>query len=422
MLVDQEDKDAGVGKCASELVKSNAMQAHAKVAIYSCLVNAILMSFKYGLGYFSGSLALKADAIHSLADVVSSFTIFLGIVISDRKTRTFPEGLYKVENLVALASSIFIFFAAYKIGYEALKGHALGKLQNVPLVLFGITFIMVVAFLFSRYELKVGLTIGSPSLVADAKHVATDLLSTFVILFSVIGNVLGYTIDQYVALFVAVLVARIGFHILVDALKVLLDATLDYETLNQIRRILESHPDVIEVVSLGGRSSGRYKFVEASLKMDTRLLREAHEIISGLEEEILDRMPNIDKILIHYEPEQKEFKFYAVTLDASQNDFPDEDTCLSDHFGEAPYFAILRKELRNGKVIVQGYEKNPFVKLERHKGVKVAEFLADMHIDEVVSRADLVGKGSGYALEALQIDYSLTNAETLKDLMRELQE
>ena len=68
-----------------------------------------------------GSLALKADAIHSLADVVSSFTIFLGIVIADRKTRTFPEGLYKVENLVALASSFFIFFAAYEIDEKRLK-------------------------------------------------------------------------------------------------------------------------------------------------------------------------------------------------------------------------------------------------------------------------------------------------------------
>jgi cation diffusion facilitator family transporter len=422
VLVDLEDKDAGAGECATDRVKSNVMQAHAKVAIYSCLVNAILMSFKYGLGHISGSLALKADAIHSLADVVSSFTIFLGIVISDRKTRTFPEGLYKVENLVALASSIFIFFAAYEIGYEALKGHALGKLQNVPLVLFGITSIMAVAFLFSRYELKVGLAIGSPSLVADAKHVATDLLSTFVILFSIIGNMLGYSIDKYVALFVALLVARIGSHILVDALKVLLDATLDYETLNQIRRILESHPDVIEVISLGGRSSGRYKFVEVSLKVDTRLLREAHEIISSLEEEILDLMPSIDKILIHYEPERKEFKFVAVALDVPQNGIPDEDVHLSNHFGEAAYFAILRKELRNGKVIVRGYEKNPFVKLERHKGVKVAEFLAELHIDEVVSRANLVGKGSGYALEALQIDYSLTNAETLRELVQELHE
>jgi divalent metal cation (Fe/Co/Zn/Cd) transporter len=88
---------------------TNQMNGYAKVAIYSCLVNAALMVAKYFLGEASGSLALKADAIHSLADVVSSLTIFLGIVIADRKTKIFPQGLYKVENLVAMLSSLFIF-------------------------------------------------------------------------------------------------------------------------------------------------------------------------------------------------------------------------------------------------------------------------------------------------------------------------
>lgn len=99
------------------------MYGYAKVAIYSCLLNLALMALKYYLGEASGSLALKADAVHSLADVVSSLTIFLGIVIADRKTKAFPQGLYKVENLVALLSSLFIFYASYDICFEALWGN-----------------------------------------------------------------------------------------------------------------------------------------------------------------------------------------------------------------------------------------------------------------------------------------------------------
>jgi len=81
------------------------MKIYARVAIYSCLVNGFLMAVKYSLGEASASLALKADAVHSLADVVSSLSILTGILISDRKTKTFPFGLYKIENLVALISS-----------------------------------------------------------------------------------------------------------------------------------------------------------------------------------------------------------------------------------------------------------------------------------------------------------------------------
>jgi divalent metal cation (Fe/Co/Zn/Cd) transporter len=95
------------------------------------------MLFKYFLGEISGSLALRADAIHSLADVVSSLTIFLGIIISDRKTRTFPEGLYKVENLVALLSSLFIFYAAFEIVWEAIYGSSFGELTHIREVVGG---------------------------------------------------------------------------------------------------------------------------------------------------------------------------------------------------------------------------------------------------------------------------------------------
>ena len=96
------------------------MNIYVKVALLSCLVNGFLMTAKYFLGEVSGSMALKADAVHSLADVVSSLSILGGILISDRKTKTFPFGLYKVENLVALLSSFFIFFAASEIANEAI--------------------------------------------------------------------------------------------------------------------------------------------------------------------------------------------------------------------------------------------------------------------------------------------------------------
>jgi cation diffusion facilitator family transporter len=398
------------------------MYRYAKVAIYSCLLNLALMALKYYLGETSGSLALKADAVHSLADVVSSLTIFLGIVISDRKTKTFPEGLYKVENLVALVSSFFIFYAAYDIGFEAWRGETSGQITAIPQVAAGIILIMAVAAIFSRYELKIGLEVGSPSLVADARHVTTDLLACTLILVGIIGTHLGYAIDRYVAILVAAIVARIGAEILVEAVKVLLEATLDYPTLDGIRKILESHEEVKEVLSIGGRSSGRFKFVEISLTTDLKLLRDAHELTSQIEEEILDQYPNIDKLLIHYEPIHKDVQLIAVPLDVSGDNSPDEKSELSEHFGEAPYFAIIADDASNDTLHVRDYLRNPFKDLERKKGVKAAELLAEYGADQVRSPVQLNGKGAGYALEALQIQVVLTGSRTLEELLAELKE
>lgn len=396
------------------------MNSYAVIAAYSCLVNIFLTALKYALGELSGSLALRADAIHSLSDVISSVTIFIGIVISNRKTQTFPEGLYKVENLVALISSAFIWYAAFEIVSDALSSAAPVHLENIPLVVAGIIVIIVITFAFSRYELRVGLQVGSPSLVADAKHVHSDLLSTVVILASVIGAQLGFLVDRYVAMFVAILVAKAAFQIMIDAVKVLLDATLDHATLDEIRKIMEGHPDVSEVVSVGGRNSGRYRFVEISLRMRTRLLREAHQIVSHLEEEILDRWPNIDKILIHYEPQPIQTWRIAVPLDEEEGKTPNEHSPISDHFGEALYFAILAKDMVTGDVHIESYVGNPLRTLERHKGVRVAEFLVEQGVDEVICRADLRGKGAGYALEALEVHFTRTKHKELSEVINQV--
>lgn len=395
-------------------------QGYARVALYSCLLNGTLAAVKYGLGVVSGSLALKADAIHSFADVISVLTIFVGILIADRKTKTFPEGLYKVENLVALLSSLFIFFAAYDIAWEAVWGHSSPQIENLPIVIVGIGFILAAAYLFSRYELKVGLEVGSPSLVADAKHVTTDMLSTLIILVGVVGTFLGYRLDRYAAVIVAVLVAKMGFRIFVDGIKVLLEATLDYATLDGIRKVLESHPHVREVISLGGRSSGRYKFVEISVTMDVKLLRDAHRVTTDLEEEILDRWPEIDRILIHYEPEKRDSLLVASPLESSELLPLSDSSKLSDHFGSAPCFVLIQKNLREGSAVVQQILQNPFVDLERKKGVKVAELLADEGVDQVWTRADLDGRGAKYALEAFDIEILPTTVGTVGELIRQI--
>ena len=413
-----EDNAEDAGHDAKNL--SKPMKSCIKVALLSCLVNGFLMSAKYFLGELSGSMALKADAVHSLADVVSSLSILGGILISDRKTKTFPLGLYKVENLVSLVSSFFIFFAAYEIANEAISAGHTGAIKNLGPVIAGVFFMLIVAYLYSRYELKAGLNAGSPSLVADAKHIATDMFSSLVILVAILGTHLGFPLDRYAVILIVAIILHMGLTILIGSLKVLLDATLDYTTLNEIRAVLASHPLVKSVASLGGRSSGRYKFVEATVKVEARLLRDAHAVVSHLEEEILDRWPDIDRILVHYEPEKKEFVEIATAVNTPEGTQPGLDSTLSEHFGEAPFFAVLKKEMRTGNVAFETFVANDSRNLERHRGVKAAEFLSEMGIDEVWTRVALDGKGVGYALEALGIDVLTTEAVTLRELISQI--
>lgn len=73
-----------------------------RVGIYSLCVNLFLVAIKFALSIITSSLALRADAFHSLVDVFASIALMLGLKISHRKSKAFPYGLYKVENLVSI--------------------------------------------------------------------------------------------------------------------------------------------------------------------------------------------------------------------------------------------------------------------------------------------------------------------------------
>jgi len=91
------------------------------VAVYSLLLNLSLVAVKFILSDLAGSLALRADAVHSLVDVFASIALILGLAISSRKSKSFPYGLYKVENMVSVIISLLLFLTAYEIVLEAIK-------------------------------------------------------------------------------------------------------------------------------------------------------------------------------------------------------------------------------------------------------------------------------------------------------------
>jgi len=282
-----------------------AQKSFAYVALLSSGFHVVLVILKYCLGVFSGSIAIKADALHSLIDVFSSLAIYAGIKISERKSKIFPYGLYKVENLASLITSFIIFLAALGIVKEVIAKEAVGVIVNIPIAILGLLAVIASMFLFSRYEMKLGKRIGSPSLIADAKHLSTDVLSSIGVLIALIFGLFGLDIDRYVAIILVILISRLGVTILIDSLKVLLDVSINNEALEKIEKIFHGFPAVEKVIRLTGRYSGRYKFVEAVVIMDAETLQEAHGISSAIEEEVYDCLPEVDKIFIHYEPMEK---------------------------------------------------------------------------------------------------------------------
>ena len=107
--------------------------------------------------------------------------------------------------------------------------------------------------------------LNSPSLMADALEYRTHMLSSGIVFLALIGHEAGIPLDRYAALAIVVFIAKTGWELLSGGMRVLLDASLDADTLENVRAIITAEPAVTTVRSLVGRNAGRYRFLEAEV-------------------------------------------------------------------------------------------------------------------------------------------------------------
>jgi cation diffusion facilitator family transporter len=281
-----------------------------KIASYSTLLNILVAITKAILAWRSGSSALLADTIHEFSNALASLLVLVGIGLSKRRSEAFPWGLYKVENFVAIVSAGFIFFAGYEIAQYVFRGGTALSLAYFYPSIFGLFAILLMITVFSRYEAKRAKVVHSPSVMADAPHWTSDIASTALVLLALLGSSVGYPIlDRLAALVMVGFIAKVGGDILKDSMRILLDASVDSETLNRIRGEILRFPQAKKIKPLQARNSGRFVFVRAELVFSIKKFSRAHQLSEEIEKAILKAIPWVDKVPLHYEPLEKIFQF-----------------------------------------------------------------------------------------------------------------
>ena len=382
-----------------ELDRETLVREKKKIAFLSVVLNLFLALLKLGAGFLSGSASLVADGIHSFADLAASISVFAGITIANIKNKEFPYGLYKVENLISLVSAFAIFFAGYEIVRDVLFENELTHIKNLPLALGAVLITMALTFLYSRWERKKGEELNSPSLIADAEHIKTDFLSTLVVLAGILGNYFGYPwIEKLAVLIIVALIFHAGWEIAVEALKVLLDATVDKETLDEVKNIMESHPLVEKVKYLTGRSSGSYKFLEAEIVLKTTDFNRAHNTVHELEREIKKKVPFIERLVIHFEPPEHREKTFALLLDENGEICKTPESCK-----RVEVYRLKKGRLEK----VANLEIDKKLTLDRGSCAELFERLADLKVDCFISGKLFFGKGALYVAAYYNIELGL---------------
>jgi cation diffusion facilitator family transporter len=390
-----------------------------RVGLYSFLVNLGLAGLKASLSYYSGSLAIIASTVDSVTDSVASVAVWGGLKLSTRKSRAFPYGLYKIENLIQVIMALLIFLIGYEIAHKVISPGTRPPTITTSVIV-GMALSVLAPLLFGWYTIAVGKRTGSPALLADGRHRQADVLSSLVVLGAVVFNYLGLTghiyfgltADRIAAGLMLIFIGYAGVELLVNGMRVLLDASIDSETLAQALEIIKSEPTVIEVPSLVGRNAGRYRFLEAEVSLRTADLEKAHAVSERIKANIRKEVSRVDRVLIHCEPRKKETLVVAIPVESNRE-------TMSEYFGEAPifYLGVLRES--DGQLLEERFIPNPFLDEKKAKGIKVSQWLLQQGMDRVYTSKNLEGRGAGYVLSDAGVDVRLLQGGALSEIRKE---
>lgn len=378
------------------------LQIGANASKNSTLALVFLAILKGIVGFYSGSIALIADAVHTSLDIFTSLAVWVGLKLSLRGTvEKFPYGYYKAENLIALFVSVVILLSGVELIREAISSIKYPTvIEYQGLALGTAVFSAITIYALFRYKLKVGRQIDSQALVADAMHSYTDVFSSLVVVVAVAGSMLDMLwLDSVGVLVISLMIFRLGFGIAKTAALTLMDAWLDEDSIAGIRQAVGGINGVNIVEDIRLRRSGLVVFGEISVEIegeaDLKRVEMLSEEIKGV---VKKEIGNLEHLAVNAKPGKMAVVKVAIPVASIGGGGAEAEdglrSKLSHHLGKAPYYIFIELEddtVKNWEIL-----ENPAADLERKKGVKTAEFLKEHGVNVVVVRD--IGEGPFHSL------------------------
>ena len=270
----------------------------------SIVVNIALFAFKFWAGAVSGSVALVADAWHTLSDSISSLVVIFGAKLSAKKAdKDHPFGHGRWE----LVSSIIIAVFLGVIGFGFISD-SISHLNTKESANFG-TFAIVVTIasivfkeLLAQYAFYLGRISGSTTVKADGWHHRTDALSSLVILIGILFKNQFWWIDGALGIVVALMIFYAAYKILMESVSKILGEVPGEELIEEVNAHIRS----LFTYELYPHHFHIHNYISSKeltfhIKIDNHLSVEAGHGIATAIEDLLDEKMSLSTT-IHIEP------------------------------------------------------------------------------------------------------------------------
>ena len=269
--------------------------------------NIVLAAVKVAVGLLAGSVALVADGIHSISDMVTDIAVLLGIHFGSKQPdESHPYGHGRLETFAAVFIGLALAIVGAAMIYHAAAAIAAQRYIRPGLIVFFVaTASIIIKELLYKITKKVAIKSHSSALYANAWHHRSDAFSSIVVVIGFVSLRLGFNYgDQMAAGAVGLMIILVAIQIIGDCLRELTESAVDQDTVEHIKGIVNANSSIRQWHKLRTRTVGREVFLDLHILVDPDLnIADAHEIAESLESTLHEQISRPVNITVHIEPD-----------------------------------------------------------------------------------------------------------------------
>ncbi|WP_391205313.1 cation diffusion facilitator family transporter [Psychrobacillus sp. L4] len=286
----------------------------------SLISNVFLTILKIIVGLLFNSQVLLADGVHNAGDVIASVAALSAMRVSKRPPdEDHPYGHGKAEVVGAAIVAIILGIAALYIGYHSV----LALFETPHKATFTVLIAAIISLIWKQvlyvYTINIGKKVNSKGLIATAYDHLADVYASLAAVIGIglamIGDyfhigILAYG-DPVAGIIVAFLVLKLAIGMGRESIDVLMEKTVDSETMEIMFELVRSVPLVKRIDRIRAREHGHYIIVDVRVSLPATLsIQEGHDVSKEIKKAIINRYSNVEEVLVHVNPwyEMKEVK------------------------------------------------------------------------------------------------------------------
>jgi cation diffusion facilitator family transporter len=296
-----------------------------RYAWLSIAAAVVTIALKTGAYLLTGSVGLLSDAAESVVNLVAAVIALIALTVAARPAdESHHYGHGKAEYFSAAIEGLMIFVAAAFIIVSAVQR----LMDPQPLESLGIGLLITVLATainggVGALLIRVGRQHRSATLVADGKHLMTDVWTSAGVIVGVgLVAITGWLpLDALVAIAVAINILVTGARLVWSSGSALLDAAMSPEDVARVSGVLDRYrSETVDFHGLQTRESGRTRFVSVHVLVPGAWsVQQAHDLVEEVEADLRSELEHVE-VTTHVEPREDDRSYADHRFDATHRD------------------------------------------------------------------------------------------------------